>query len=166
EHNIESFAFKVIEKDKLGELQVEKLKELGIKPGPIYQQIKANEQTVLDDGLVVNRTDFIGQNKQGKKLAIFGDTKFNEVFSTFIKNVDVLVNEATFSKQNEQLANDYYHTTTNGAAKLANLANVDTLICTHISSRYQGNELEQFKQDVKQLFPNSFIAYDVFTFNL
>lgn len=166
EHNVESFAYKIIEKDKLGELQVDRLKECGIKPGPIYQQIKENEETVLDDGVVLKRSDFIGEDKQGKKLAIFGDTRMNEDFSVFIKDVDVLVHEATFSHQNEQLAHDYFHTTTSGAARLAKSANVDTLICTHISSRYQGNELEQFKQEVQQLFPNSFVAYDFFTFEL
>ncbi len=39
-HGVPSFGFLIQEKDSVGPLIPEKLKERGIKPGPIYQEIK------------------------------------------------------------------------------------------------------------------------------
>src|SRR5690625_4188181 len=55
DHNILSFGYRITEKDKLGELNVQKLKEMGIKPGPIYRTIKENERTTLPSGEVIER---------------------------------------------------------------------------------------------------------------
>src|SRR5690625_2837473 len=97
DHNIKSFGFRITERDKLGELNVQKLQRLGIKPGPIYREIKDNEQTILDDGSVLYRKDVIGEPKQGKIISIFGDTRFDVRYASFVRDSDVLIHEATFN---------------------------------------------------------------------
>src|SRR5699024_9497194 len=133
-HNVPSFAYKIIEKDLQGELQVEKLKELGIKPGPIYKQIKENERVELDDGKIIESYQFIGPAKRGKIISIFGDTIYSEQHSEFTENADVLVHEATFSSQMEEPALNYYHSTTTQASSIAKKAQVKQFLLTHISS--------------------------------
>src|SRR5690625_2563265 len=96
DHNIKSFGFRIIEKDKLGELNVKKLKCLGINRGPIYRDIKENEQTVLEDGSILYRKDVIGTPKQGKTISIFGDTRYVPNYASFIGTSNVLIHEATF----------------------------------------------------------------------
>src|SRR5699024_4416855 len=102
--------------------------------------------------------------KTGKKVAIFGDTRCHLDYASFIESVDVLVHEATFAANNEQLADEYYHSTTREVASLAKEANIETLLCTHISSRYQDSDKQALLQQLQATFPNSIIAEDFFTY--
>lgn len=165
-HNIKSYGFKIVEKDRIGELNVEKLRAHGIKPGPIYRQIKENETFITDDGQVLQRKDFIGENKWGRKVAIFGDTTYLPTMTSFLEGADLLIHEATFDQAKESLAKDYGHTTTHQAAKLAADSNVKALILTHISSRYQKAEILTLLDEAKAVFPNTLIASDFFTYTV
>ena len=166
DHGVFSLAYRVTEKDKLGELHVQKLKDLGIKPGPIYREIKDNEQTRLEDDTILYRKDFLGADKKGKKLAIFGDTKYVPQQASFIQDVDVVVHEATFSADKEDLAYKYNHSTTKQAALSAKDANVGALILTHISSRYQKGDEAVLLEEAQTIFPNTFIAHDFYEYNI
>ena len=166
DHNIESIGYKIIEKDKLGELNVQKLKEQGIQPGPIYRDIKDNPTVTLDDGTVIKREDFIGPPKLGRTIVIFGDTRYMPEHISFVENADVLVHEATFAADSEDLAMQYYHTTTAQAATFAKNAKVKQLILTHISSRYQKEALECLQDEAASIFPNVLITHDFYTYKL
>ncbi|HHY73134.1 MAG TPA: ribonuclease Z [Bacillus bacterium] len=161
EHGIQSFGYRIIEKDSRGALQVDKLKELGISPGPIYQRIKAGEQITLNDGTKINGADFVGQDKPGRKLAILGDTRYTKKAVALASDVDLLVHEATFGKEDGTIAHDYFHSTNIQAAQVAKEANVKMLILTHISSRYQGNDSNELLDDAREVFQNVCIASDL-----
>lgn len=165
-HGIDSYGFRIIEKDKKGPLLVDKLKDRNIQPGPIYQKIKTSEIVTLDTGEVIYGRDFIGEPKKGKQLVIMGDTRVNQEHAAFIMGADVLVHEATFSATQEQLAHDYYHSTTVQAAQLAAKANVGHLFLTHISSRFQPEDYEGLEKEAQEYFPNTKIAKDFDTFEL
>lgn len=160
DHRITSYGFRIEEKDRIGELLVDRLIEAGIEPGPIYRKIKENEQTTLDSGQTINRKDFIGPTKKGRIVTIFGDTRYREEHVDFVKNSSVLVHEATFSGKQKELANKYFHSTTTEAATLAEEANVKKLILTHISSRYQSNDIELLLQEATSIFSKTKIAND------
>ncbi|MBM7569748.1 ribonuclease Z [Aquibacillus albus] len=160
EHGVTCFGYRVIEKDKPGQLQPEKLAAAGIQPGPIYQQIKDTDSVTLPDGRTINSVDFIGPNKPGRVITILGDTRYLPTLSSFIKESDVLVHEATFGSEEEQLADQYYHSTTKQAATLAKHSDVKQLILTHISSRYQQDE--HLLAEARQLFINTDIAFDFY----
>lgn len=162
EHGIPSYGFTVQEKNKPGQLQPEKLRDYGIPPGPLYQKIKENEKVRLDDGDIIYRKDFIGSDIPGRKVSIIGDTRYVKGLTSFVQDSDVLVHEATFSEQDEQIAHDYYHSTTVQAAQLAKDANVSKLLLTHISSRYQ--ETDHLLQEARTIFNESEIAHDFSVF--
>lgn len=162
EHGVPSFGYCIQEHDKPGELLVEKLHEKGIQPGPIYQKIKENPTYTLENGETLYRNDYVGSPKTGHKVCILGDTRYKDHLSSQIEGADILVHEATFSSQDEENAYNFYHSTTTQAAQLAKDANVKKLILTHISSRYQGESVEQLQHEAQQIFPNCQIAYDFF----
>ncbi|MBO1004331.1 ribonuclease Z [Pseudogracilibacillus auburnensis] len=166
DHNIKSFGFRITEKEKLGELKVDKLKEFGIQPGPIYRQIKENDETKLEDGTILYRKDFLGEPKQGKTISIFGDTRYVPQNAAFIQHSDLLIHEATFACEKESLANEYYHSTTTQAATLAKAGNVKKLLLTHISSRYQQEDSVQLLKEAQRIFPNTSIAHDFYTYRV
>ena len=162
EHGIPSYGFRIIEKDSLGELLVDKLMSFGIKPGPIYRKIKENKSITLDDGTIIHREDFIGENKRGKIITILGDTRNPEQNKTFVENSDILIHEATFGKDKVDLAHQYFHSTTSAVANLAKESNVKKLALTHISSRYQKKDDHQLLSEAQMIFPNTILAKDFY----
>ncbi|RDW21985.1 ribonuclease Z [Oceanobacillus chungangensis] len=162
DHVIPSYGFRIIEKDKIGELLVQKLMDNGIMPGPIYKQIKENAMIQTEDGKNLNQKDFIGPSKKGRVVSILGDTRYHEEHHGFIKNSDVLVHEATFEDDKSEMAADYYHSTTTQAANLAKTGNVSQLVLTHISSRYQDDDSQQLLKEACEIFPNTSIAADFY----
>lgn len=166
DHGIPSFGYRIIEKDKPGELLVDKLKSLGIEPGPIYQQMKENETVTIPNKGIIYRKDVVGPPKQGKIITIIGDTRYSPRFVSLARNADVLVHEATFRHDKEMLAHQYFHSTTSQAARLALESNCKQLILTHISSRYQQEENDQLLQEATAIFPNTKLAYDFSKFTI
>ena len=75
DHGIPSYGFRIVEKDRPGTLLVDKLQEMGVKPGPIYKQIKTGEIVTLEDGTVIDPTRFVGHKQKGRIVTILGDTR-------------------------------------------------------------------------------------------
>jgi ribonuclease Z len=161
QHGIPSFGFRVEEKDKIGELLPEKLLKAGIQPGPIYKKIKEKPQIVLDDGTILYREQFVGPRKKGKIISILGDTRYAEEHVAFIKQSDVLVHEATFGVMDEHLAYEYFHSSANQAAKIAQRGQAGKLLLTHISSRYQEEDEVEILKEAQTIFPNTRIVHDL-----
>lgn len=166
EHGIPSFGYRIIEKDQPGQLLVDRLKAEGIEPGPIYQEIKKNPHVTLPDGRKLLSTNYIGPKKQGRKVAILGDTRLCRSTVELAQDADLLIHEATFSKDMEKAAHDYFHSTSVQAAKTAKAASAAALILTHISSRYQDDDAGQLLEEAKNTFPNVFLARDLWTYQL
>ncbi|MGM2835331.1 MBL fold metallo-hydrolase, partial [Bacillus cereus group sp. Bce025] len=49
-HGIECFGYRIIEKDIQGALLVDKLLEMGVKPGPLFKRLKDGEVVELENG--------------------------------------------------------------------------------------------------------------------
>nr|WP_255571891.1 ribonuclease Z [Anoxybacillus sp. ST70] len=164
DHGLPSYGFRIVEKDLPGTLLVDQLRALGVRPGPIYQQIKRGEMVTLDDGTVIDGRNFVAPPKKGRIVSIIGDTRYCEASVELAKQADVLVHEATFRAKEAHLAHDYYHSTTLQAAEVAKRAEVKQLILTHISSRYQGEMCDELVEEAKTIFPNVSLAFDFSSF--
>ncbi|MDF2607413.1 MAG: ribonuclease [Bacillales bacterium] len=163
-HGVSSFGFRVEEKDVPGELLVNELKQIGIKPGPLYSKIKNGEIITLENGEIIDGKNFVGPNKKGRIITYIGDTKVCEQIVELATDCDVLIHECTFSAADEKQASEYYHCTSAQAATSAKLSNAKVLLLTHISSRYQGEMCNQLVNEAREIFENSFITSDFFTF--
>jgi ribonuclease Z len=166
DHGIPSFGYRIVEKDRPGTLLADKLMEAGVQPGPIFRKIKNGEVVTLEDGRVIEPSKFVGPEQKGRVVAILGDTRYCERAILLAKNADLLIHEATFSKGEEKLAYDYFHSTTHQAADIAKQADCKQLYLTHISSRYDRNAWRELVDEAKEIFPNTDIAEDFKEINI
>ncbi len=160
EHGIQSFGYQIIEKDLPGELNVEELKKIGVKPGPVYKFLKEGKTVTLEDGRILNGKDFIGPSKKGRRIAIAGDTRITDKSNLFARGMDVLVHESTFADDETAHAYDYFHTTSTQIATVAKCEKIKTLYLTHISARYQGEASKKLLDEAREIFDHTYIAND------
>lgn len=161
DHGILSFGYRIIEPFKQGELLIDKLKQYNIPSGPIYGQLKNRQTVTLEDGTVLDGNDFVGPSIRGHVIAILGDTRPHRNAETLAKGADVLVHEATFEKNESNMAHNYFHSTTRQAALLAKKCSAKELFLTHISARYTGQACQQLLKEAKETFKNVHLVSDL-----
>jgi len=158
DHSVPTLAVKIKGKDKPGRLKVEKLLDLGIKPGPIYARIKRGEDFYYN-GMLIRSRDFLGPPKKGPTIVYSGDTRPMEEMIDFSRKAHLLIHEATFPDEEADKAYESYHTTPSQAIEIAKEAGVKALALTHISPR--NKSLERREEDYKKEFPSLIIAKDL-----
>ncbi|MCY9657364.1 ribonuclease Z [Paenibacillus chondroitinus] len=166
EHRIECFGYRIIEKDQPGKLMLDKLTALGIPAGPIYGKLKQGQTVQLEDGRTLNGADFLGAPIPGRIVVILGDTRYCSGAKLLARGADVLVHEATFAMDKQELAYSFDHATSTDAARIAQEAGANALIMTHISSRYQGDAVLELLQEAQHHHSNSHIAKDFWSFDV
>ncbi len=159
-HSIESYSFKIKEKDKPPRILKEKLKELGIPEGPHLRKLKKGLPVKLENGRVIYPEQVLGEGVKGKVVVYTGDTAPNEDLINFASNADLLIHEATFGDVEEALARESKHSTARDAAKIAKKANVKMLLLTHISARY--SDPSQLLLEAKEEFESVIVAQDFY----
>ncbi len=168
-HRLPAFGYRVSEKDKPGQFNLEKAKKLNIPEGPIYGRLHSGQRVILEDGRILNGSDFCGKPRKGESFVYCTDTIFSKRAVELSKNVDLLVHESTFSDKDEEMAFEKLHSTTIMAAKTALLSNAKKLVLTHISPRYTPKSLvkpSDLLNEAKQIFPNTFLAKDFLTIKI
>ncbi|BDP53470.1 ribonuclease Z [Enterococcus faecium] len=159
-HGIDSFGYRVVEHDHKGELQVDRLKELGIPAGPLYGKLKQGETIQLD--LLDQQLLLFSILKpiQLMNHTILGDTRRVLVIVVLAENSDILVHESTFNKDEARMAHNYFHSTTHQAAEVAKEAQAKRLLLTHISARYLGKAALELEKEAQEVFENTTIMKD------
>jgi ribonuclease Z len=168
-HKVTAFGYRIEEKDKPGEFNVHKAKDLGIAPGPIYKRLKLGETITLPDGRVINGQELCGEKEIGRKMVYCTDTIYCDNAVKLSEDADVLIHESTFSHQDAEMAFDRLHSTSTMAAQVALGAGVKQLIMTHFSPRYAfGNSivLDDLLQEARAIFPNTKLAYDFLSYDI
>ncbi|GEK90919.1 ribonuclease Z [Alkalibacterium kapii] len=160
QHGIPSYGYRIVEKDRKGELMADKLQQLGVPFGPLYGKLKKGETIRLEDGQEIDGRDFIGPMQKGRIVTILGDTKFSEKSIELAEDSDILVHESTFMHKDKDLAYRYNHSTNVEAATVAKKAGAEKLLLTHISARYLYADSKQMEKSARQLFENTFIMND------
>ncbi|EFR32073.1 ribonuclease Z [Eremococcus coleocola] len=165
-HGILSFGFRIKEPDTPGQLLVDDLKAQGIPAGPIYGRLKAGETVQLEDGRLLDGKDFIAPAQAGHVLTYIGDTRPNANNLILAKDADVLIYEGTHDGSLSQMANQYYHSTSDQGATLAKEAGVKQVYLNHISSRYLSRDVQVMEQAAQKIFPKLHIVRDLEEINL
>ncbi|XP_053180695.1 zinc phosphodiesterase ELAC protein 1 [Scomber japonicus] len=154
-HRIPSFGFCIQEHDRPGRLKTELLKELGVKPGPLYGRLKAGESVTLENGRVLLSCDVLEETIPGRKVCILGDCSsvLGEGLPKFCNRADVLVHEATLGNEHREKAVDHGHSTPEMAAAVARACCAQRLVLYHFSQRYKPCSLkrEGDEDDVSEL---------------
>ena len=110
-HSVPCVGYILEEDEKTGKLNVEYLKSLNIKPGPLYGKLKMGESITLENGKVVHSKDCVGPNVKGKKIAILGDTYNADNVSELVMNPDILIHESTNENADQTKSIEHGHST-------------------------------------------------------
>ena len=166
-HRVEAYGYAVIERDQTGHFEVDRARELGIPPGPLYGVLKNGGTVTLDDGRVIDGKDLIGPTIKGRKVVFCGDTIYTPNAVELARDADVLIHEATFLQEELMQAERARHSTALMAAQTAQKANAKTLILTHFSARYEaGQQLGELLAEAQSVFPNTLLAHDFLTYEV
>ena len=142
-----------------GEFIPEKAKKMGVKKGPLWKKLASGESIQLEDGTTVNPEDVTGPCPTPIKIVYSGDTRPCQTLRDAAKNASVLISEAMFTDEHEELAEERGHSTAKAMAEIASDSNVGLLILTHYSPRYfDGSDIIR---EGKQYFENTVLARDL-----
>ncbi|MCU5745455.1 ribonuclease Z [Staphylococcus sp. SQ8-PEA] len=148
-HGIASYGYRIEAPSTPGTIDVAALKEIGLEPGPKYQQVKT-EETFEHNGHIYDSTQFKGPEKLGPTIAIFGDTKPCPNEKMIAHHADIMVHEGTYLEGDKTLANNYFHSHIDDVFHLVDLAQVKHTLVTHISNRYNIEEVDNLKEKLKE----------------
>ena len=59
DHRAESYGYRIVEKDLPGSLDLKRLADYGLKPGPLYGKLKRGESVELGDGRWIHASDVL-----------------------------------------------------------------------------------------------------------
>lgn len=123
-----------------------------------YQNIKSGKDVVLENGTIIPNEELTFAPHKPQSYAFCSDTLYFEALAEEIKGARVVYHEATFLKNNEELAAKTMHSTAYQAGLTAKNTNAEVLILGHYSSRY--NDIKLFKEEASEVFANVYLAED------
>jgi len=138
-----AYGYVLVEDSRPGHLDAQLAASLGVTPGPDFGRLQRGE-TVAG----VAPEQVMGPVREGRKIAITGDTAPCEAVQVAAHRADLLVHEATFAEEETARAKETLHSTARQAAEVALAAQVRMLALTHISTRYAGGELREQAREV------------------
>ncbi|MBL8634217.1 MAG: ribonuclease Z [Myxococcales bacterium] len=132
-HRVECFGYRIEEADGHRMLP-ERLTQLGIK-GADIKRLQTDGQ-LQQHGQTIRLSD-VSAPRLGQKVTVVMDSRPCPNAVRLAEGADVLVSEATFTREHEHEAHEYAHMTAEQAARIAQQAGVRKLVLTHFSQRYQ-----------------------------
>jgi ribonuclease Z len=157
-HTIPALSYCLEEYKRPGKFNKTKALDLGIPEGPLFSNLQRGHTITLSNGEKITPNLVLGPSRKGRKIVISGDTIPFEEMIAFARHADVLVHEATFESELQDLSRDYGHTTAYQAAEIAKEAQVEKLYLTHISPRYLDHHV--LENDARKIFPHSYVPKD------
>lgn len=152
EHGIPALGYVFKEKDRRGNFDLGKIRELGLKPGPWMKELELKGKIDIN-GQTIYLEDVTGKPKKGAKIVYTGDTEPCERVKLFSERADLLIHEATYLSDEER--GESYHSTVSEACEVAKKAKVKLLALFHRAPRY---EYDEYLQKARQLCNHRFIV--------
>jgi ribonuclease Z len=157
-HSVPSFAYCLEEFDRPGTFNISEAKRLRIPEGELYGRLQ-HGQNVIYGGKMIKSTHVVGPPRRGRKIGISGDTRPTDKLARFFKDCDVLVFESTYGHDKQEKAIENGHSTAAEAATIAKKAEVDKLLLTHFSARY--DETSILEKEASAIHSNVEAAEDL-----
>ena len=154
EHGINAFGYIFIEDDQK-KANKEKMKELGLTKSPKIGELKKGESIEWEGETI--KPEEVVETMPGRKIVYSGDTSKCDNLIQHAENADLLIHEATCS--HEIIEDRDGHTSARQAGEIASEADVEKLVLTHLSRRYQQDE-NKLLDEAKQEFKNTKLGDD------
>lgn len=165
-HTKPCMGFVMREKDRPGEFSVENANALGVPCGPMWGMLQKGMDVELDDGTVVHPDQVLGKPRKGVGFGYITDCMYMGHIAQHVKDVDLLLCEGMFTRDLSQDAFEKKHMTSTQAAMIARDAGVGKMGLIHYSPRYNDRELQQLKDEACEVFENTVLCRDRYTFEL
>lgn len=127
-------------------------------PVAFMQYLKQGADYITPDGEIISNERLTVAPPPSRSYAYMTDTLFRERFAEYVQGVDLLYHEATYSKEDEALAKEGFHSTAEQAALIAKLAGAKKLLLGHFSARY--TDPHCLLAEARAIFPDTFICSD------
>jgi ribonuclease Z len=157
-HRGAAYGYAVVEDDRPGRFDAALAERLGVQPGPDFGRLQRGE---VVGG--VRPEQVIGEDRPGRKLVISGDTAPCDLLVEVAHGADLLVHEATFTREEAERARETQHSTAEQAAKAALEAEVRMLALVHLSTRYGGREI---REEARAVFERTVVPRDFDTIDI
>jgi ribonuclease Z len=165
EHRADTIGYALVERDRLGRIDPDKARELGIPEGPLWGQIHKGKAVTLPDGRTIAPTQLVGPPRPGRTVVYSGDTRPHAAVIAAARGADLLIHEATFGEDERARAVETGHATAREAAEVAREAGVRRLALTHISPRYT-RDAPELLAEAQAVFPETVVARDGLTLDV
>ena len=152
-HRLPCCGFIFAERPALRPLRAE---ALSIVPRFKRTAIKRGEDLVLADGTVLPNAGLTLDPPPPRRYAYCSDTAYEPALVPFLKGVDLLYHEATFTEQLAKRAAETMHSTAAQAARIALDADVGQLLLGHFSSRYK--TADDLLREALSVFPRTALS--------
>lgn len=160
-HRISCFGYLFREKTPHRNIHKWMIEKYGLSLAEVVK-IRNGADLTLDNGEVIPNEKLTYLPYEPRSYAFCSDTAYSNRVVEYVKDVDLLYHEATFTGELKKMAAQTGHSTAQQAAKVARLANAKKLIIGHFSSRYKDNSV--FLHEAKEEFPNTELAKEGVTF--
>ena len=134
DHDCAALVYAFVVKEKM-RLDKKKLTKLKIPNSPLVAELVKGKVVEIDGKKVDGKKLMYKEDE--RRVVVVMDTRYNENVVKLAKGADLLISEATFSKDEQEVADEYGHLTSVDAAKIAKRAKVKKLVLLHLSQRYE-----------------------------
>lgn len=160
EHTKTCVGYTLEEKDRPGEFNPEKARELNVPCGPLWSKLQHGEEVQASDGSTVKPEMVMGQKRSGRKFSFVTDTLYKPSIIDEVRNSDFLVCEGMFENELLDQAKEKKHMTAVQAATIARDADVKRMCLIHYSPRYTDKELAILHEEAKAVWPKTELSKD------
>lgn len=156
-HRIPTTGFLIQEQERERSIIKEKIQEYQI---PVHQFSKLKKGLDAEDeqGNIIKHELVTLPPPQPRKYVYLSDTAYLSDVPDIIQHSDLLYHEATFTKDDEELAKLTLHSTSIDAATFAKQSAAKKLLLGHYSSRYEN--LDILLKEAKTIFENTELAME------
>ena len=156
-HAIETFGFRISEKEPPFNVRKEAIEEYGLTLTEIGT-IKRGEDVFRADGSVIRLSEVGYKPFQPRSYAYVSDTAVFPEEADWLRGTTVIYHESTYLQELEDQAAQRHHSTTLQAAALARDAGAGKLLIGHYSSR--NSDTAAYQAECRTIFPETYATTD------
>jgi len=162
-HAIETFGFRILEKEPPYNVYKEAIQEFGLSLTEIGT-LKRGEDVYRADGTVIPLEKAAYKPFVPRSYAYCSDTAPFPEEARWLRGTTVIYHEATYLQEHQDLGALRHHSTTEQAACVARDAGAEKLLIGHYSSR--NSDIEAYQAQCRCIFPETYATSDGDSFQI
>ena len=163
-HSVQTAGYRFDEKDRPGNLDIERARELGLTHFTDYRALKSGVAVTTPEGRLVNPSEVVSAPHPGASFAYVTDTLPCDNGKLLSQNANLVYHEATFIETDKERAVQTMHSTAREAAIIAQEACVERLLIGHFSGRYKSSSV--LIEEARTVFKNTDAAEELKRYTL